>query len=107
MKRGDVVSVALAGDYGKPRPAVVIQSDVFDEHPSVTILPISSDVRQAPAFRLDLPSEAAIGLRLPSQVMVDKIHTVRREKIGGVIGRIDESGMMNINRALAVFLGIA
>ena len=107
MKRGDVVRVALAGDFGKPRPAVVIQSDLFDEHPSVTILPISSEVRRAPAFRLDLPSDPSTGLRSPSQVMIDKIHTVRREKVGGIIGRIDESRMLNINRALAVFLGIA
>ncbi len=107
MKRGDVVCVAVTGDCGKPRPAVVLQSDLFDEHPSLTILPITSDLRDAPAFRLDLPADESTGLRLPSQVMVDKIHTVRREKVGSVIGGIDESRMSNINRALAVFLGIA
>ncbi len=107
MKRGDVVRVAVTGDCGKPRPAVVIQSDLFDEHPSLTVLPITSDLRDAPAFRVDLPSDAWTGLRLPSQAMVDKIHTVRREKVGGVIGTIDESRMLSINRALAVFLGIA
>lgn len=75
--------------------------------PSLTVLPITSDLRDAPAFRVDLPSDALTGLRVPSQVMVDKILTVRREKVGNVIGRIDESRMWSIDRALMVFLGIA
>lgn len=107
MKRGDVVGVALSGDYGKPRPAVVIQSDLFDEHPSVTILPISSDLREAPTFRVDLPPDSVTGLRARSQAMVDKIQTVRRERVGGVIGKVDRAQMLDIDRALAVFLGIA
>lgn len=107
MRRGDIVRVAVTGDFGKPRPAVVLQSDLFDEHPSLTVLPITSDLRDAPAFRVDLPSDALTGLRVPSQVMVDKILTVRRQKVGGVIGRIDESRMLSVNRALTVFLGIA
>lgn len=107
MRRGDVVAVALAGDYGKPRPAVVVQSDLFDEHPSVTILPVTSERRETLIFRVDLPVDNSTGLRMPSQVMVDKIQTVSRTKIGGVIGKIDGAPMVSIDRALAVFLGIA
>jgi mRNA interferase MazF len=107
MKRGDVVAVALFGDYGKPRPAVVIQSDLFDEHPSVSVLPITSEARNSPTFRIDLPVNETTGLRRPSQVMVDKIQTVPRRKIHEAIGRLDEAPMLAIDRALAVFLGIA
>lgn len=106
MRRGDVVAVVLAGDYGKPRPAVVVQSDLFNEHPSVTILPVTSDRRDAPIFRIDLPTDESTGLRLPSQAMVDKIQTVPRGKIGPVIGNVDGRPMVSIDRALAVFLGI-
>lgn len=107
MKRGDVVAVAMSGDYGKPRPAVVIQSDLFDLHPSVTVLPITSDLRDVRILRIDLAPDPSNGLRLPSQVMVDKVHTVARSKIGAIIGRVDDGPMATIERALAVFLGIA
>lgn len=107
MKRGDVVAVAMSGDFGKPRPAVVIQSDLFDRHPSVTVLPITSDLRDAPTFRIDLSPDPSNGLRLPSQVMVDKVQTVARRRVGSVIGSVDHGPMATIERALAVFLGIA
>lgn len=107
MRRGDLVTITLQGDFGKPRPALVIQSDLFDEHPSVTVLPVTSALREAPLFRLTLQPDADNGLRVPSQVMVDKVQTVLREKIGQTIGRLDDSTLLAVNRALAVFLGFA
>ena len=107
MRRGDLVTIALQGDYGKPRPALVIQSDLFDEHPSVTVLPVTSELRETPLFRITLEPDAANGLRKPSQVMVDKPQTVSREKIGNPFGRLDDENLLAINRALAVFLGLA
>ena len=68
MKRGDVVTIALQGDYGKPRPALVVQSDLFDAHPSVTVLPITSELRETPLFRVDVEPNDANGLRKKSQV---------------------------------------
>lgn len=107
MRRGDLVTITLQGDFGKPRPALIIQSDLFDEHPSVTVLPVTSALREAPLFRLTLQPDADNGLRVPSQVMVDKVQTVLREKIGQTIGRLDDSTLLAVNRALAVFLGFA
>ncbi len=107
MKRGDVVTVALAGDHGKPRPALVIQSDLFASHPSVTILPITSELRATPLFRVALEPSDENGLQRPSQVMVDKAQTIPGTKIGRAVGRLDEDAMLAINRALALFLGFA
>jgi mRNA interferase MazF len=102
-----LVTIALQGDYGKPRPGLVIQSDLFSEHPSVTILPVTSELREAPLFRITIVPTTENGLRKPSQVMVDKAQTVAREKVGAVIGRIDDPTMVAVNRALALFLGFA
>lgn len=107
MKRGDLVTIALSGDYGKPRPALVIQSDLFDAHPAVTILPVTSALRDAPLFRIQLEPSTVNGLRRTSQVMVDKPQTVARDKVGRTIGHVDDSAMLSVNRALAVFLGFA
>ena len=107
MRRGDLVTVALQGDLGKPRPALVIQSDLFDAHPSVTILPVTSELRIAPLFRIPVAPGELNGLTKPSQVMVDKPQSIAREKIGEVIGRLDGETMLAVNRALAVFLGFA
>ncbi len=107
MKRGDLVTVALQGDLGKPRPALVIQSDLFDEHPSVTILPVTGELRAAPLFRIAVNPDELNGLNKPSQVMVDKPQSIARERIGTVIGRLDDETMLAVNRALAVFLGFA
>lgn len=105
MRRGDLVTISLQGDYGKPRSALVIQSDLFDEHPSVTILPVTSKLRDTPLFRLMIQPEPGNGLRLPSQIMVDKAQTVARENVGNPIGRLDDSTLVAVNRALALFLG--
>jgi len=107
MRRGDLVTVATPGDYGKPRPALVIQSDYFTDHPSVTLSPISSHTREAPLFRITVPADDNNGLRRNSQIMVDKAVTVTVDKLGSRFGRLDSATMVEVDRALAVFLGIA
>ncbi|UDQ89656.1 type II toxin-antitoxin system PemK/MazF family toxin [Xanthobacter autotrophicus] len=107
MRRGDIVLIALPGAYGKPRPALVIQSDLFEGHPSVTVLPITSDLRDAPLFRIGLDPTPENGLRLTSEIMVDKAHTVPRDKIGVTIGRASDADMLRVTQALALFLGFA
>jgi len=107
MRRGDLVTVALQGDLGKPRPALVIQSDLFDAHPSVAILPVTGELRNTPLFRIPVNPTEQNGLTKPSQVMVDKPQSVARKKIGSVFGRLDDETMLAVNRALAVFLGFA
>ena len=107
MRRGDLVTVALQDDLGKPRPALVIQSDLFDAHPSMAILPVTSELRDAPLFRILVNPTEQNGLAKPSQVMVDKPQSVERKKVGAVFGRLDDETMLAVNRALAVFLGFA
>ena len=107
MRRGDLVTVALQGDLGKPRPALVVQSALFDEHPSVAVLPITSVEADAPLLRIVLEPDAANGLKLRSHVMVDKPQSVARSRVGSVIGRADDETLLAVNRALAVFLGLA
>jgi mRNA interferase MazF len=107
MRRGDLVTVVLQGACGKPRPALVIQSDLFAQHPSVTILPVTSELRETPLFRVAVTPSIDNGLRKPSQVMVDKTQSVPRENIGEVFGHLDDETLLTVNRALAVFLGFA
>ncbi len=106
MTRGDLVTVALQGDQGKPRPALVLQSDLFADLPSVTILPVTSDLRDAPLYRVFVEPSARNGLRLRSEIMVDKSQTISRAKIGAVIGALDAKTMQLVNRTLALFLGL-
>lgn len=107
VNRGDIVSVTLKGDLGKPRPALVIQSDFFNEfHGTVTVLPITSEIISAPLFRMTIEPSQENGLRKVSQVMVDKISTIKRDKIGGPIGRLHEDVLLRVTRALAVWVGI-
>ena len=107
MRRGDFVTIAMQDDFGKPRPALVIQADHFDEHATVTVLPVTSTLVDAPLFRITLVPDAANGLQKPSQVMVDKAMTVKRDKLGPAFGRIDVDALVELERCLAVFLGIA
>lgn len=100
------MTVALQGDYGKPRPALIIQSDLFNEHPSVTILPVTGELRETPLFRIRLEPASANGLQKVSDVMVDKAQSVPRDRIGSVFGHVGEEEMLAINRSLAVFLGV-
>ena len=106
MKRGDLVPVVLSGAYGKPRPALVIQSDLFDKHPSVTVLPITSEILPIETFRVAVAPSKKNGLRAASQVMVDKAHTIPREKAGDPFGELEFRTLTSVERALAVFLGL-
>jgi len=107
MKRGDLIPVILAGAYGKPRPALVIQSDLFARHPSVTVLPVTSELRPIETFRIAVSPTAENGLRAPSQIMVDKAHTIPRDKAGIPFGELEQHMLKAVDRALAVFLGLA
>jgi mRNA interferase MazF len=107
MMRGDFVTIAMRGDFGKPRPALVIQADQFSEHATVTVLPVTSTLIATPLFRVTVQPSAENGLQKPSQVMVDKTMTVKRDKVGQTFGRIDADTMVEIERCLAVFVGIA
>ena len=106
MRRGDLVTIALQGTYGKPRPALVVQSDLFDEHPSITILPITSELRNTPLFRVPIKPSETNGLHKQSEVMVDKAQSVPREKIGETFGHVSAEDMLAVSRSLAVFLGV-
>lgn len=106
MKRGDLVPVVLAGAYGKPRPALVMQSDLFGPLSSVTILPITTELRPIKTFRIDVKPTVKNGLRAPSQIMVDKTHTIPREKAGEPFGSLEPRVLQAVERALAVFLGL-
>ncbi len=108
MKRGDVWIVAGGSDYaGKPRPAVIVQDDWFDATASVTICAFTSDPADAPLFRLMVEPSAENGLTLASRLMVDKITTVSKTKLGTRIGRISDEDTVRLNCAILVFLGLA
>lgn len=107
MKRGSVVIVALQGDYGKPRPALIVQADMFSSLPSVTILPITSDLRFTPIYRVTIEPTPENGLRKPSQIMIDKPQAIAREKVGQVVGHLEDETMMAVSQSLALFLGFA
>ena len=104
--RGDLVTVVLTGDYGKPRPALVIQSDAFRDVPSTTVLPLSSTLMDLPLIRIPVEPTLQNGLRHTSQVMLDKATTVRADKVGPVFGKLDPETMTRINRAIALFFGL-
>lgn len=107
MRRGDLVTVAMPGDFGKPRPALVIQSDQFDRNATVTVLLVSGTLVDAPLIRLTTEPTPENGLHETSQVMIDKIMTVKRERLGEAFGRIDDETMIAVNRSMALFLGFA
>ncbi len=107
MRRGQFVVVATPGDFGKPRPALVVQSNLFDELSSVVVCPLTSMLRHdADQFRLDVHPSTRNGLREISQIAIDKITTLPAAKIGGIIGEADDTLLLRVNRALALFLGI-
>ena len=97
----------MQGDFGKPRPALVIPSNHFSDHPTVTILPLTSDLRETPIFRIRVLPDTANGLCVPSDVMVDKLQTVAGDKIRETMGSIGDEHLIEIERAIAVWLGIA
>lgn len=108
MRRGDVVIVAAPGDYGKPRPAVIVQSDAFPaDSASVIICPMTSHLADAPDFRVPVEPSEANGLRERTQIMADKPTTVRRDRVGRVVGRLDADGMARLDVAVAFAMGLA
>jgi len=106
MKRGDLVTVAVSGDYGKPRPALVVQADAFEAHPSVVVLPLTSELHDTQLFRIAVRAGNQTGLRIPSQIMVDKATAVPRGKLGTRIGRVDRGTLLAVDEALRGFLGL-
>ena len=107
MKRGDIIRIVLQGDFGKPRPAVIVQADNFAEIPSLSVLPFSTDLRNVPGVRITIEPTATNGLLERSQIMVDKIATVSLKKVGQQIGHLSAADMAAVDRVLAVFLGLA
>jgi mRNA interferase MazF len=108
VKRGDVVTVATSGDYGKPQPAVIVQTDALPaEHGSVIVCQMTSDIVKAPDFRITIEPTKNNGLRTRSQVMADKPVTIRRERVGRKIGSLDEKDIDRLNVALAFVVGLA
>lgn len=108
MKRGEVWTVSGGKDYaGKPRPVVILQDDSFDATDSVTICAFTTDPSDAPLFRLAVEPNERNGLRSLSRLMVDKITTVPRSKVGDRIGRLDDEDVLRLNQAAMVFLGLA
>jgi len=106
VNRGDLIKIALPGDYGKPRPALVVQSDAFSRLDSVTVLRVTSEVRHLPLIRIAVNPTVENGLVKRSQIMIDKAATVPRVKIGQRIGRLRPATMRAISEALARFLDL-
>lgn len=107
MRRAEIWTVSGGADYtGKPRPAVVVQADYFDTD-SVTLCPFTTDPAEAPLFRLLIEPDQDNGLEAPSRIMVDKVTTVRRSRLGAKVGVLDDASVLRLNRALVVFLGMA
>jgi mRNA interferase MazF len=108
MKHGDIWTVAGGKHYaGKARPVVIVQDDSFDATSSITICAFTTDATNAPLFRLPVVPNERNGLRAPCRLMVDKITTVPKSKIGTHIGRLDDEDVLRLNQALLVFLGLA
>jgi mRNA interferase MazF len=107
LRRGDLITVAVRGDFGKPRPALIIQADAFADHATVAVLLLTSALVDAPLLRLTIEPDAGNRLLRASQVMIDKPMTLMRTKFGEAFGRLDGNAMVEVERRLAVFLGIA
>ena len=107
MKRGDLVTVVLPGAYGKPRPAVVVQSDAIEGMESITFLPLTGEILPNQVFRVTVSPSATNGLQEPSQIMADKCSTLPLTKVGAVFGRLDDDDMDAVHRTLALYLGFA
>jgi mRNA interferase MazF len=100
------VTIAVAGDYGKPRPALIVQADAFSGLGSVTVLRLTSELHDWPTFRVTVQPSVENGLRLPSQVMIDRPIALPRSKIGAVFGRLEAALMKTVGQTLLVFLGL-
>ena len=108
MRRGEVWTVAGAGDYaGKPRPVVIVQDDSFEGADSLVVCAFTSDATEAPLFRLPVEPNTGNGLRAARRLMVDKITAVPKSKLGQRIGSLDAADVVRLNRSILVFLGLA
>jgi mRNA interferase MazF len=108
VKRGDIVLVVARGDYGKPRPAVIVQSDLFNTtHASLLVCLLTTEIVKAPLFRLSLRPSPENGLREVSQIMVDKVVAVPRGRVRDCIGAVDDTTLLAVNRSLTLILGLA
>ena len=107
MKRGDVIVVSVAGDYAKLRPAIIIQSDKLNENANVLVALLTTVLVDTSFYRLNVEPTPQNGLKLSSQIMVDKITAYPREKCGPVIGAVDQATLIKLNNMLAVMVGIA
>ncbi|MBL0165543.1 MAG: type II toxin-antitoxin system PemK/MazF family toxin [Xanthomonadales bacterium] len=107
MMRGELVTIAIQGDFGEPRAALVIQADLLNAHVTVTVLPVTSTLVDAPLIRILVQPSTENGLPSPSQILVDKVMTVKRDIVRKTLDRIDAVAMVEVERCLAVFLGIA
>lgn len=107
IQRGHLVVVALQGDYGKPRPALVLQASIGDDLPSIVLCPLTTTLRPETQFRLTIAPSPETGLRVQSQIMIEKIVSMPRNKVRGPIGAIDKELLAEATRALAVLLGMA
>ena len=108
MKRGEIWTAAAGSGYaGKPRPVAILQDDRFDATDSITIVAFTTDPTDAPLFRLPVEPDETNGLRASCRLMVDKITTMPKAKLGTSIGRLSDKDMLRLNRAVLVFLGMA
>jgi mRNA interferase MazF len=108
MRRGDIWTVSGGKDYaGKPRPVVIVQDDSFAETSSVTVCAFTTDPTEAPLFRLLVEPSEGNGLRIKSRLMVDKVTTVPKTKLGDQVGRLADEDLLRLNQAMLVFLGLA
>jgi mRNA interferase MazF len=108
VKRGEIWTTAAGSGYaGKPRPVVIIQNDLFDATASITVCAFTTDTTDAPLFRIPVDTDETTGIRQPSQLMVDKITTVPRAKLGEQIGQLSHDDMARLARSAVVFIGLA
>lgn len=105
--RGDLVTIALQGSCGKPRPGLIIQTDFMDLCPSVVILPISSDLKDTPLIRVTIIPDDENNLKKTSQIMLDKITAIPKDKVGPVFGKLNDKTLLEVNRGLSFLLGIS
>jgi mRNA interferase MazF len=108
MRRGEIWTVAGGSGYaGKPRPVVIVQDDSFDATDSITVCAFTSDETDAPLMRLVVEPNVRNGLRAVCRLMIDKVTTVSKSKLGSQVGRLDDEDLVRLNRAILVFLGLA
>ncbi len=108
MRRGEIWTAAAGAGYvGKPRPVAIVQDDHFDATDSVTVCAFTTDPTEAPLFRLRIEPDETNGLREPCSLMVDKITTVPRSKLGDRIGKLGDEELVRLGRAIMVFFGLA